>query len=244
MRVIGVIDLKRGRAVHGRGGRRDEYRPVEAAAGVPIDGDALALAHAYVALGVTGLYVADLDAIGGSSPQSALLGAIAGVGLPTWVDAAIASRGAAAAVLALGAAQVVVGLETLSTFSDLEQICAASGGDRVAFSLDLRDGAPVTCEASTVEPGSPASLAARAARAGARTIIVLDLARVGMRGGLDADLLAQVREAAPDVALFAGGGVRGHDDLERLAAAGCDGALVATALQDGRLRLRQGNVRR
>jgi phosphoribosylformimino-5-aminoimidazole carboxamide ribotide isomerase len=35
--------------------------------------------------------------------------------------------------------------------------------------------------------------------------------------------------------LLAGGGVRGYEDLARLADAGCDGALVATALHDGRL---------
>jgi phosphoribosylformimino-5-aminoimidazole carboxamide ribotide isomerase len=37
------------------------------------------------------------------------------------------------------------------------------------------------------------------------------------------------------VILLAGGGVRGLKDLESLAGCGCDGALVATALHDGRL---------
>ena len=36
-------------------------------------------------------------------------------------------------------------------------------------------------------------------------------------------------------AIAAGGGVRGPEDLGRVASAGCDGALVATALHDGRL---------
>jgi len=39
------------------------------------------------------------------------------------------------------------------------------------------------------------------------------------------------------VALFAGGGVRNAEDLDALARAGCDGALVATALLSGALRL-------
>jgi uncharacterized protein related to proFAR isomerase len=34
----------------------------------------------------------------------------------------------------------------------------------------------------------------------------------------------------PGLTLLAGGGVRGTEDLEKLAGAGCDGALVATAL--------------
>jgi len=48
-------------------------------------------------------------------------------------------------------------------------------------------------------------------------------------------MIVRVRQAAPDVTLLAGGGVRGPDDLSRLADAGADGALVATALLDGSL---------
>jgi phosphoribosylformimino-5-aminoimidazole carboxamide ribotide isomerase len=78
-------------------------------------------------------------------------------------------------------------------------------------------------------------VAARAASAGAGAVIVIDLARVGTGTGLDLALIARVREAAPQVTLLAGGGVRGPEDLARLADSGCDGALVATALHDGRL---------
>jgi phosphoribosylformimino-5-aminoimidazole carboxamide ribotide isomerase len=59
---------------------------------------------------------------------------------------------------------------------------------------------------------------------------------VGVGAGLDLDLIARVRAAIPrSVRLLAGGGVRGWRDLEQLAKFGCDGALVATALHDGRL---------
>jgi phosphoribosylformimino-5-aminoimidazole carboxamide ribotide isomerase len=110
----------------------------------------------------------------------------------------------------------------------------------VAFSLDLRAGRPIVPTGSeALRPGdSPEALAARAAGAGAGTIIVLDLARVGRASGLDCDLVARVRDAAPGVRLAAGGGVRDAGDLERLAAAGCDAALVATALHEGRLPVR------
>src|SRR5438132_171602 len=77
--------------------------------------------------------------------------------------------------------------------------------------------------------------AARAAAAGAGAVIVTALARVGTGTGLDLGLIARVRAAAPRVTLLAGGGVRGLEDIVRLADAGCDGALVATALHDGRL---------
>jgi len=49
VRVIGVVDLLAGRAVHARAGRRESYEPVRTVAGAPIEpGDGLALAGAYV----------------------------------------------------------------------------------------------------------------------------------------------------------------------------------------------------
>ena len=76
-------------------------------------------------------------------PQSALIEAIAALGVPLWLDAGVSSAGHAQDVLGLGARQVVVGLETLRSYDALSSICATLGGDRVAFSLDLRDGEPV-----------------------------------------------------------------------------------------------------
>ena len=65
MRVVGVIDLKDGTAVHAVRGERERYRPVSSVIAGD-DGDPLALARAFRSeLGLDDLYVADLDAIGG-----------------------------------------------------------------------------------------------------------------------------------------------------------------------------------
>jgi phosphoribosylformimino-5-aminoimidazole carboxamide ribotide isomerase len=235
MRLIGVLDLLAGRAVHARGGHRDRYEPVQAVAGMAIEsGDAVSLARIYLRdLAVTELYVADLDAIGGRPRQDAVVAAIAALGAPLWLDAGAGSTLAARHALELAAAVVVVGLETLPSYDALAEICRAVDGDRVAFSLDLRDGEPLVSSGVPHEP--PHIVAERAVSAGAAAVIVMDLARVGTATGVDMSLMARVREAVPGVTLVAGGGVRGADDLARLADAGCDGALVATALHDGRL---------
>jgi len=236
VRVVGVIDLLGGRAVHARGGRREHYEPVRAVAGAAIQhGDAIAVARAYVdRLGIEELYAADLDALGGRTPQDALVAGIAGVGVPLLVDAGVTSIDRARHALALGAARVVVALETLASFDALRRVCDGIGGDRVAFSLDLRGGAPIVAMDS-VASNDAESIAARARDAGAGAVIVIDVARVGTGSGLDLALIARVRAATPGLTLLAGGGVRGVDDLARLADAGCDGALVATALHDGRI---------
>jgi phosphoribosylformimino-5-aminoimidazole carboxamide ribotide isomerase len=71
---------------------------------------------------------------------------------------------------------------------------------------------------------------------GVRRMIVLDLARVGVGEGVGTeDLCRQMRAADQNLEIIAGGGVRGRDDLKRLADAGCDAALVASALHDGRI---------
>jgi phosphoribosylformimino-5-aminoimidazole carboxamide ribonucleotide (ProFAR) isomerase len=52
---------------------------------------------------------------------------------------------------------------------------------------------------------------------------------------VDLRLVDHVRAAVPQLTLAVGGGMRGAQDLTRLADAGCDAALVATALHDGRI---------
>ena len=236
MRIIGVIDLLAGRAVHARAGRREGYQPVRSAAGTPVDGDAVALARTYVAhAGLTELYVADLDAIQGRAPQDALIAAIAALGTPFWLDAGISSAGRARHALDCGATRLIVGLETLTSFESLEEICEAVGGDRIAFSLDLRNGGPIVANDRIASGESAPLVAARAANAGVSAVIIIDLARVGTGAGLDLELIARVREAVPDRTLLAGGGVRGPEDLADLAECECDGALVATAIHDGRI---------
>jgi phosphoribosylformimino-5-aminoimidazole carboxamide ribotide isomerase len=234
MRVLGVLDLLNGCAVHARAGAREHYEPVRAVAGGAIEvGDAVAIARTYRdRLGLSELYAADLDAIMGRPPQDALVSALAAAG-PLWLDAGVSSLDGARHALTLGAERVIVGLETLGSWEALRAICAGVGAKRVALSLDLRNGEPLS--RMTLPPGSAAAVAAKAVEAGVHSIIVIDVARVGTGAGLDLELIALVREAVPQAMFLAGGGVRGFEDVERLAGAGCDGVLVGTALHDGRL---------
>jgi phosphoribosylformimino-5-aminoimidazole carboxamide ribotide isomerase len=233
MRIVGVIDLRGGRAVHAQGGCRHGYRPVERVDGVDVHGDPVAVARVYVEqLGVAEIYVADLDAIAGGTPQREVTRTIAAIGARLWLDAGIATIAQAARAATSGAARIIVGLETLPSMATLRAIADETRPSRAVFSLDLRDGVPIA-SAEPLCALTPPELARRAVDAGAGAIIVLDLARVGSGRGLDLHLLQTIRDAVPDVPLLAGGGVRHNGDLEALAAAGCDGALVATALHAG-----------
>ena len=154
------------------------------------------------------------------------------------MDAGTHRPDGAVELLSCGASQVVVGLETLPAFADLVAIVAAVGPSQVVFSLDLRLGSPILHPAmqDAQGPGPDAlHLAEQAAAAGAGTLLALDLGRVGTGCGVDLGLLESLRRRLPDIRLLAGGGILTRRDLERMRDTGCDAALVASAIHNGRL---------
>lgn len=236
MRVIPVLDVRGGIAVRARRGDRARYRPLESRLAPGAAGDAPRIAAAYrTVMGLDTLYVADLDAIGGGAVQSAAIGMLA-AGACTWVDAGIDDVARALRVAGLGAARVIVGLETLASRAALRAIVHALGGERVAFSVDLYEGRARAADVGLAAL-TPAALARLAADEGAGTVIVLDLSRVGTCSGVDhrlAELLVRGR-GADSVELVMGGGITGAGEIRALAATGVDGVLVASALHDGRM---------
>jgi phosphoribosylformimino-5-aminoimidazole carboxamide ribotide isomerase len=238
MRVIPVVDLKGGLVVRGVAGRRAEYRPVESV--LASDPRPQTVAQAFAGAGFREAYVADLDAIGGVPPARETYSQLAACGLSLIVDAGLSSVEQAHALAgyldSLGAAHAIVaGLESLPDPATLAAMVRAVGPRRLVFSLDMKSGRPLNTAPAWREL-SPRQIAVTALRAGVRRLIVLDLAAVGVNQGVGTQpLCRQLRCLDATLEIIAGGGVRGPQDLESLAAAGCDAALVASALHDGRI---------
>lgn len=242
MRIIPVLDLAGGEAVHAVRGERDRYRPVRSGLAPEAGADPVRLLLAYRdRLGSDACYVADLDAIRGVGGHARVLDAMAAAApdVALWVDAGVRDPEAARALgarLEPRAGVVVVGTETLPGLDALAAIAGALGAARLAASIDLREGAVLWgAPPSPARPEDPLAALDAASGAGLTAAILLDLARVGARAGPDLALVRRAAARHPGLALFAGGGVRDAADLDRLAAAGAAGALVATALHDGRL---------
>jgi phosphoribosylformimino-5-aminoimidazole carboxamide ribotide isomerase len=238
MMLIPVLDLRHGRAVQARAGDRARYATVESTLTPGRGGDPVALVVAYRdVLGARECYVADLDAIEGRATRPRLHQELARAAAPCalMVDAGIAGAAAALDLLAMGVGRVVVGLETLRRMEDLAAIVAAATQERVIFGLDLHLGRPMLHPANQGQGRTAMDIAARAVAAGARTLLVLDVGRVGTAGGVDLGLLEALRRAFPSERLLAGGGVADRRDLDRIRDTGCDGVLLATALHTGRI---------
>jgi HisA/HisF family protein len=234
-RIIPVLDVLHGQAVHARGGRREDYRPLQSV--LRRGSDPVSLAGAVLdEWRSRELYVADLDAITGAAPATGLYQALARLGLATWIDAGLRDATGVSLLLDAGVARVVAGLETLADGGILPRIIEIAGASRVVFSLDLRDGRPIVAPGArwgTVEPGQ---IAGRAVQAGCATIIILDLGRVGTGRGLGTlDLLQELVRKHPRVEWVVGGGVSGDADVEAYARAGASAVLVGSAIHDGRM---------
>ncbi|MEO6811061.1 MAG: HisA/HisF-related TIM barrel protein [Isosphaeraceae bacterium] len=235
MRVIPVLDLKAGQAVHALAGRRDHYQPVRTFLHEGSDPIDLALAYRD-RLGLSEFYLADLDAIAGAPPALPLYRRLLAEPLTLQVDAGVRDLASVRPLLDAGVSNIVVALETLRTPDSLAEIIAAIGPARLVFSLDLRDGTPLIAQGADWGSFDPVLLADRAIGFGVQRLLLLDLARVGTGQGLGTlPLLATLCAAHPQVSIQVGGGISGPSDLPRLARAGASAALIGSALLDGRI---------
>ncbi|MCG3145643.1 MAG: hypothetical protein HONDAALG_03278 [Gammaproteobacteria bacterium] len=233
MEIIPVIDLKGGLVVHARRGDRRHYAPL--ASRLCSSNEPLTVARALVALGTVGtLYVADLDAITGAGDHGAVLRSLleAMPQVDIWLDAGYTTP---EQIKRVASARItpVLGSESITCLTHYHHL-RTSAPDAV-LSLDRR-GEQVL---------GPAELARRATL-WPRRVIHLDLARVGSAEGPDVAAIRRMHARSPATALYAGGGVRGVDDLRALGLAGARGALIATSLHEGRISaqdLRPGDER-
>lgn len=212
--------------VHARAGERERYRPLEGSE-LTRSAEPVAVVEALLALHpFRVLYLADLDAIRGRGDHRPLLAELGRrfPDLGLWVDAGIASEDRLCDLAALPGLRPVLGSESQEDSRLLERALELVP-ERVLLSLDWRG----------EEPLDPAGLRNRP-ELWPRDVIVMTLARVGTGSGPDFARLAEVRDAAgPERRIWAAGGVRGLEDLLCLRDREIAGALVATALHDGRL---------
>lgn len=235
MRVLPVVDLLNGVAVHGIAGRRSTYRPVQSR--LVSGAEPLTLVQAFRdQLHLSICYLADLDAILHGHPNLRLFERLRSAGFGLMVDAGVRRLADARDILKAGANLVIVGLETSPGPDSLREIVDELGPEQVVFSLDLQGGKPLTRSGSGWEPLGALEIVSRVVALEIQSVIVLDLTGVGMGQGIPTEeLCVSLRQEFPNLRLITGGGVRNVEDLNREVRRGVAAVLVASALHDGRL---------
>ncbi|MGH7369675.1 MAG: HisA/HisF-related TIM barrel protein [Candidatus Methylomirabilaceae bacterium] len=233
MKIIPVIDIWRGVAVHARRGERTQYRPIESHL-VP-GADPVALLRAYrTSLGSRSIYIADLDAISGHGDNLDVIAEIttSEPGVELLVDVGIRTIDDGRALLRSGASKVIVASESLASLDEASWPLAELGAGRAVFSIDLRD-RRVVWRAGSTESTDPYELAARLPPLGFLDAILLEMEKIGTGSGADATFVGRMTRAASGVQFIIGGGIRTVEEILQLKRAGASGVLLATALHDG-----------
>src|SRR4051812_35421584 len=220
--IIPAIALMGGLVVPARGGERDSYRPLAPA--LAASAEPTGVVHGLLTLHpFRSLYIADLDAIRKQGQHSATVRALHAEhpDLDLWVDAGFANACPCGRLLGSGIGRLVLGSESQK---DTDLLVSLAGESRLVLSLDYKGPTPL----------GPPDIFARVDLWPER-LIVMTLAAVGGTAGPDLARLAEVLAVAGQRRVYAAGGVRDASDLRAVRELGCAGALVASALHDGRL---------
>jgi phosphoribosylformimino-5-aminoimidazole carboxamide ribotide isomerase len=204
------MDLRKNLVVHGKSGQRETYKPLDwgcSPTAEPVE---------FVrAIRPRFIYIADLDRIEGTGSHDAIIAECA-----RQVSACYVDRGCRSPDDLLRGEHIIniTGTET--------------GGSRLSeyhggyLSLDIREGKVIP------SGSSPEAMLRQADSWDFDGCIILNIAAVGTRDGLDPGFLDRLRSSYSGRLLY-GGGVATVTDLELLRAAGFDGAIIATALHYG-----------
>jgi phosphoribosylformimino-5-aminoimidazole carboxamide ribotide isomerase len=223
--TIPAVDVLDGRAVRLL---RGDYDRVELDAGDP-----LTLVRRAASLRPPFVHVVALGAArdGGAPLELARAVVDAAGSVPIQLGGGVRSPEDVQALLAAGAARIVVGTAAFGPIP-----LRAFAGEQVAIAIDVADGMVRTNGWLESTELTTASALERCSNAGVATVICTAIDRDGTRGGPDLALLREVRERF-DGRVLAAGGIRDAADVAAVQALGLDGVVVGRAWLDGTLDL-------
>ncbi|MDQ7089303.1 MAG: HisA/HisF-related TIM barrel protein [Methylococcales bacterium] len=218
MKIIPVIDIKQGVAVHAKLGLRQHYQPLKTP-----------LCHSYNVTEViqcflqlhpfTVIYLADLDAILDEGDNDALIETLRQhyPNITFWVD-----RGFQASP------------SSLSVFSHYQTVLGSEsyGEDKVSYLKNFEKEFILSLDFSANGESLGAKQLFYEQDLWPKKIILMTLGRVGSYQGVDLDLLMRYQRLNSKIELIASGGVRGITDLFALQKIGIHAVLCASALHN------------
>jgi phosphoribosyl isomerase A len=201
-------------------------------------GDPVEAALDWQRRGAEWIHLVDLDAAFGRGHNRELLAEIVGMlDIKVEMSGGIRDDASLTAAMAAGCRRVNIGTAALEQPAWCAAVIA-SYGDRVAVGLDVR-GRTLAARGWTEEGGDLYDVLARLDGEGCARYVVTDVDKDGMLAGPNLDLLRSVC-AATDRPVVASGGITELSDLAAIAELvplGVEGAIVGTALYEGRFTL-------
>ena len=223
MRCIFVLDILNGAVVHAVRGERSSYEPIAGFSRIVSTSEPLGILQE---LRPREVYVADLNLLTGRGDNLAAIKKISTMAR-TMADTGISKAGDLDRLPA--SISAILGTETAS----LQLIEDAARECRVVVSIDMMK-RKVLAHDPELAGQTPLQLLQRLNGLNLESVILLEMDKVGTSAGLDRQFLEEAA-AASKHPLILGGGVKGEEDLQALQEMGFAGALLATAVHNGKI---------
>ena len=225
---IPAIDIRGGRCVRlveGDFARETRYAD-----------DPAEMARYWAAEGAQRLHVVDLDGArdGVRGNADVIRSLLSSVQIPVQVGGGIRTLETAQELLAEGAARVVIGTTAAEDPEVMRAWVAKLGAEQVIVGVDARGGRVATHGWQTVTDLDVLSFCQVLKDYGVQRVLYTDVARDGRLSGPDVE---GTRAIASLMNVIGSGGVSTVEQLRELAEAGAEGAIIGTALYEGRLKL-------
>ena len=238
MLVIPAIDLKDGKCVRLKQGRMDD---------ADIFGDdPVAMAQRWQEAGAQRLHLVDLDGAFAGEPRH--LEVVARIiracpDLELELGGGIRTMETLETYLEIGLHLGIIGTAAVKDPAFVIEACARFP-NRIIVGLDAKDGMVATHGWDDTSDISAIECAQRFADAGVAAIIFTDIARDGMRSGVNVDATAELAESA-GIPVIASGGVHTMEDIKACKAQahrGISGVITGRAIYEGTLDLAEAQA--
>ncbi|RJX26067.1 MAG: 1-(5-phosphoribosyl)-5-[(5-phosphoribosylamino)methylideneamino]imidazole-4-carboxamide isomerase [Acholeplasma sp.] len=231
MIIYPAIDLKNGRCVRLSQGDFNQEKVYDLN---PVD-----VAKCYQKDGALALHIIDLNGAesGELVNKDVIESIIKEVKLPIQIGGGIRSYSIAKTWLDLGVKRVIIGTAVLSNDALLDQLLSEYK-DRIAVSIDAKDGMVTTHGWTKTTSVDAYTLAKSLEEKGLTTLIFTDIAKDGMLSGPSFKDYTWLKENT-SMQIIASGGITTRDDVIVLKQLGLDGAIIGKAIYEKRLSLKE-----
>jgi phosphoribosylformimino-5-aminoimidazole carboxamide ribotide isomerase len=231
MIILPAIDLLDGQVVRLREGKLEDK--------TVYSDDPLAFATRWEEEGGNCLHVVDLNAAFTGEPRNIekIKQLVRTLNIPVQVGGGIRSQEAAAAFIKAGVSRVVIGTGAVDSPIFLENLVNRFGGDRIAVSVDAKDGRVAIRGWTEVTSINVLDFIRMVEKLGVATIIFTDIATDGTLIGPNFAALERILDST-QCQVISSGGVANLDHIKQLASMPrLYGTIIGRALFDGTIDL-------
>ena len=232
MRIYPAIDINEGRTVQLAQGRFDKVTVFQ--------GEPYEAAKKWEEAGACYIHVVDLDGArtGSSANNKAIKKIIDSVNTPVQVGGGIRNLKNAAEKIELGVSRVILGTAAIKNPDFVKAAVETFGDEKVAVSIDAKDGLVAISGWEEMSEISSLKLCFDMRHIGIKYIVYTDITKDGMMQGPNV-LATQEIVSRTGMNIIASGGISSMDDLILLDEINVSGAIIGTALYEGKIDLKE-----